>query len=199
MKTDTKRLIALWIFAIICGFLNSCGAKKTTKNESELRTKIEVIDSSKSNFNEQSAEELETNIKKEEKISVDNQDKTITIEETIEPIDSKLPASYIDKDGKKQSLNNAKKTTKSTTKNNNTKSNSEIKGSSLIKGKSNDKKFSSDHKSTKSTADIKQANQNIFIDRKAWSMWNFIWFLLVIPIYWLWKNKAKIIDKIWWL
>lgn len=199
MKTDTKRLIALWIFAIICGFLNSCGAKKTTKNESELRTKIEVIDSSKSNLNEQSAEELETNIKKEEKISVDNQDKTITVEETIEPIDSKLPASYIDKDGKKQSLNNAKKTTKSTTKNNNTKSNSEIKGSSLIKGKSNDKKFSSDHKSTKSTVDIKQANQNILIDRKAWSMWNFMWFLLVIPIYWLWKNKTKIIDKIWWL
>ena len=199
MKTDTKRLIALWIFAIICGFLNSCGAKKTTKNESELKTKIEVIDSSKSAFNEQSAKELETNIKKEEKISVDNQDKTITVEETIEPIDSKLPASYIDRDGKKQSLNNAKKTTKSTTKNNNTKSNSEIKGSSLIKGKSNDKKFSSDHKSTKSTADIKQANQNILIDRKAWSMWNFMWFLLVIPIYWLWKNKAKIIDKIWWL
>lgn len=199
MKTDTKRLIALWVFAIICGILNSCGAKKSTNTESEELVKTELSDNSKNETVEQSTIILDTNVKKNENIVVDNQDKTTTIEETIEPIDPKLPASYTDKEGKRQSLDNTKKTTKSTTKNNNTKSKSEIKEEVLIQSKASSAKKNSDHKNIKDKAEVKKGNETSTLDRKAWSIWNFAWLLLAIPIYWIWKNRAKIIQKIWWV
>jgi len=196
-------LIFSVITALVLLFaLFGCGARKVEKNRVEESTKTEIADKSKTDKLEITETKTETNIKKSEEITINNQDQSTTVEETIEPLDPNKEAAYIDVSGKKQILNNAKKTTKTTTKNNNTKTESSTKtdASEKLASKTDKKVF--DFKDIKVVGIAKKKTEDIHIKRDAVSLWNWLWFLIPIGVcYWAWKNKTTIAAKLsgWWV
>jgi len=204
MKKDTINHIMLWVIAIILGFaMNSCGARKVDKNRLEEETKTELTDTSKLAEIGNSETKTETNVKKSETVAVNDQDQTTTVKEILEPLDASKPASYTDKDGKKQDLNNAKKTTETTTKNNNTKTDISANTESVNKSEAKAKKAISVKNDIAKKADTKKVSEDIKIDREAWSVWNLLWILIPIGLIVLAvKNRMKIagwIESIWWV
>ena len=138
-----KRLNNYIKIIVLVVVLSSCGARKVIRIESKEAAKAEFSDQSKSEQTEQSQTKGEINVKKSEEVTVDNQNQTLTKKETIEPVDPTKPASYTDKDGKKQELNNSKKTIETRTQINNTKTESKVKTETLEKkeSKTNKKKY----------------------------------------------------------
>jgi hypothetical protein len=63
--------------------VTSCGARKKIHQNNRISYKIESTDKSKLTRSENS----ESNIKKSQTTTVNNQDQTTTIEETVEPVD----------------------------------------------------------------------------------------------------------------
>jgi len=203
MKRENKIHLAIWIFAIICGILNSCGARKSEKNRLTEDTKTEFTDTSKLAEIGNSETKTESNLKKLETLSISYQDQTTTVKEIWEPLDTSKPSSYTDKYGKKQDFNNAKKTTETTTKNNNTKTDISANTESVNKSEAKAKKAISVKNDIAKKAAAKKASEDIKIDREAWSVWNWLWLLIPIGlIVLLAKNRMKIsswIESIWWV
>lgn len=191
MKNQKLNHLLLWIFAIVVGLaMNSCGAKKTAITETSEAIKTETGTENDSNKKE------ESNIKKTENTVVDDKNETVTKETTYELIDSTKPGSVVDPDGRKTDLNNSKKTTRETTKKNNTKTD-------VAKASNESKKSElSDQSKSASKTGAKKANEAINIDRKAWSSLNMLWLLIPLGLLLAWLNKSKIITwakNIWWI
>lgn len=184
MKREVKIHLAIWFFAILCGVLNSCGARKAEKNRTSEASKIETSNKS---IVEKSDE---SNVKKTEKNIVDDKNETVTKETSYEPIDPTKPASVIDPDGKKHELNNSKKTTRETTQKNNTKTDNSRNSEEFHKSELSELSESG------TKADIKKADVEIKVERSAWSMWNFLWLLIPIGLYFGYKKYKY---KIWWV
>jgi len=104
----------------------SCGARKSTVDKSKEQTEINTTD----NSTKESV--TETNVKETTMVKVDDKNQTITEETTLEPADNTKESFVIEKDGTKTVLNNAKKTVRKTTKNNNT---ATIKESLIVENK----------------------------------------------------------------
>lgn len=190
LNTVFKLLATMLVISLLI-LVCSCGARKSEKTNKSVISKIETTDLSR---NDKSILE-NSNIKSSEKITINNQDQTITIEEIIEPLDILKPATYIDVFGKTEQFNNAKKTTKTTVKNNNTKSDQESKkeiGTNSVQKENQ-------QNDVKKAAQTKKNEIKKNIDREAWSIWNFAWLLLLVPVCLLWKYWGKIKEKIWWL
>lgn len=190
LNTIFKLLATLLIVSLIALFC-SCSAKKTDKTSQSEISKLEITDLSK---NDKSTV-LENNIKSSEKITVNDQDKTTTVEETIEPVDTSKPAIYTDKNGQKQELHNTKKTTKTTIKNNNTKTEIAFKKDNRTNIVQNEKQQTN----IKKAAKTKKVATAVQVDRKALPLWNLRWLLVIVPVYLVWKNWSKITSKIWWI
>jgi FtsZ-interacting cell division protein ZipA len=191
-----KLLSILFTFFLMSGIW-SCGARKVEKNRTKESTKTELTDKSKTDKSEVDQTKAETNIKKTELVTVDDQNQITTIEEVLEPLDSSKEAAYTDDSGKKQILNNAKKTTKTIIENNNTKTDVNTKTEGFAKSESQLNKKESTANNIKYNTNSKKAVELIHIKRDAWSPWNWLW--LIIPIgvcYWVW-DKYK--DKIWFV
>ncbi|MDD2820751.1 MAG: hypothetical protein PHW29_05760 [Flavobacterium sp.] len=191
MKNQKLNHLLLWIFAIVVGLaMNSCGAKKTAITETSEAIKTETGTENNSNNKE------ESNIKKTENTVVDDKNETVTKETTYELIDSTKPGSVVDPDGSKTDLNNSKKTTRETTKKNNTKTD-------VAKASNESKKSElSDQSKSASKTGTKKANEVINIYRKAWSNLNLLWLLIPLGLLLAWLNKSKIITwakNIWWI
>jgi type IV secretory pathway VirB10-like protein len=191
MKNQKLNHIILWAIAIILGFaMNSCSAKKTDKTKTSEEIKTEIVAETDIKKSE------ESNVKKTENTIVDDKNETITKETIYEPIDHNKPASVIDPDGRKTSLNNSKKTTRETTKKNNTKtgiakaSNANSKSEASTKSKSGSK------------SKAKKAAEAINTNRKAWSSLNMLWLLIPLGLILAFLNKNKITTwakNIWWI
>lgn len=193
-------VIVILIFSF---FLASCGAKKTDKTTKSEVLKMERTDKSQSEQSEQSETNIDTNVKKSETITVNNQDQTTVVEETVEPVDNTKPSSYIDTNGKKQELHNAKKTTKTTVKKNNSNTNSNSNTEASQKTDIKASKKSNSNANIKVKAAAKKIEADIHVDKKAWSLWSLSWLLVLVPvalgIKWIWNNKTKIAAKMWWM
>ena len=177
--------------------LSSCGSRKVTRTESKEAAKAEFSDQSKSEQTEQSQTKGEINVKKSEEVTVDNQNQTLTKKETIEPVDPTKPASYTDKDGKKQELNNSKKTTETRTQINNTKIESKAKTETLEKKESKTNKKKYENKNIKAKTTNEKLAQENHVDREAWSVFNFLWLLVPAAVlYYVWRNRVAIGKKI---
>ena len=180
--------------------LSSCGSRKVTRTESKEDAKAEFSNQSKSEQTEQSQTKGEINVKKSEEVTVDNQNKILTKKETIEPVDPTKPASYTDKDGKKQELNNSKKTIETRTQMNNTKTESKVKTETSGKTETKAHKKDLKNKDIKAKSATKKLAQKNHINREAWSFWNWIWLLIpAAVIYYVWRNRIAIGKKIWWV
>lgn len=185
MKTIIKILLISLFFSLIALGLISCGARKIEKSIVKEEVKSEVSDKSTTE------KQFESNIKENIVVKIDDKNKTIIEETTYEPKDPTKEAIVIEPDGSKTILNNSKKITKKTTKQNDTKS--EIKYDSEIKQKEavKDKKAI---KASSNTDVVKKASKT---EREAVSMWNWLWLLIPIGIV-VWLLR-KYTDKIWWV
>lgn len=189
MKNETKNhLLFLLLVLSIAILLNSCGARKKDATKTEQSTTVESTDKSKID----KSENTESNVKKSESIIINNQNQTTTIEETVEPIDPTKEAFFTDKEGRKQSLVNGKKTTKTTVSNNNAKS--ELKNEVAEAIKTNKKE--SEAKNIKAKAETAKKAATVHVKREAVSLWNLAWLLIPFGLYFLYQ---KFKDKIWWI
>lgn len=186
---------SLLIAALI--LLWGCGAVKKDITRTEEAAKTEIQDKSKNDKSEIAETQSETNIKKSQQVIVNDQNQTELVKEIIEPLDPTKEASYTDASGKKQVLNNAKKTTETKKEKNNTKTEAatKIDTSEKLDEKSAKKETAANNIKVKAAA--KKADEGIHVERKAWSALNLLWILIPIGIvYWIWKNKAAIGAKI---
>lgn len=179
LNTVFKLLATMLVVSLLILFC-SCGARQAEKKRTEESSKTELTNFSKID----KSENTESNIKKSESVIINDQDQTTTIEETVEPLDASKSASYTDSTGKKQELNNAKKTIKTTVKNNNTKTESAAKTEASVKI---DKK-ESEAKNSKTKAVAEKKANDLNIKRDAWSLWNLSWLLVPIVVYLGWKR-----------
>lgn len=186
MKNQNLRLVIFFAIVILLSLLiNSCSVKKD-KSTAKEEVKLEQADKSKID----KSEEINSNIKVSETTTVNNQDQTTTVEETVEPIDTSKPATYTDKSGNKQELNNTKKTTKTTVKNNNTVTDS--KKDSIATTQSSKKESEQKDLQNKAAAAKKASNLNVKKDSSI--SWSWLWVLLALVVYWLCSRyKSKII------
>jgi len=184
-----KNYLIIALLILFC----SCGAVKKDKTKTEEVIKTEMEDKSKNDKSEIAETNGETNIKKSQQLTVNDQDQTESVKEVIEPLDPTKEASYIDTSGKKQVLNNAKKTTETKTEKNNKKTESATKTDTFKKLANKSIKKESAGNNIKAKATAKTAAEAIHVDRESWSMWNLLWLLIPIGIYLVWKNKTKII------
>lgn len=179
--------IKLLIFLFVICLFVSCGARKKDMTKTTESNKIESTDKSKTD----KSENVESNLKKSEKITVNNQDQTTTIEETVEPIDASKEAVFTDAAGKKQSLVNGKKTTKTTIKSNNTKTDTAKEATEALKI---DKK-ESETKDVNFKAHDTNESVEIAVKRDAFSLWNFAWLLIPVGLYLVYRNWRLIANK----
>lgn len=189
MKNEKLNHILLGVLAVILVLaINSCGARKKNTTKTEQYTTVESADKSKID----KSENTESNVKKSESITINNQNLTTTIEETVEPIDPTKEAFFTDKEGRKQSLVNGKKTTKTTVSNNNAKS--ELKNEVAEAIKTNKKE--SEAKDIKAKAETVKKADTVHVKREAVSLWNLAWLLIPFGLYFLYQ---KFKDKIWFI
>lgn len=179
MKTIFKILIASLIGAILALFLISCGSRKVQKSESKEEIKIESFD------NSIIEKQSESNIKQTSTIKVDNKDKSITSEETFEPIDPTKEASIIDSNGKKTILNNSKKTTKTEAKKNNTET---IKESLTVK---NEKQAVKEQKVVKQVNTSKKENSSKEVEKEPFNPFQLLYFIIPLLIIYIAYRKYK--------
>ncbi|MBC7847265.1 MAG: hypothetical protein H7Y10_12310 [Flavobacterium sp.] len=185
MKINLSAIFRILLFALffsIVALCYSCGASKSDKTKTKEEIKTEASNKSTVDASD------ESNVKKTEKTTVDDQNQTTTKETTYEPIDNTKPSSIIDADGKETKLNNSKKTTRETTQKNNTKtavakaSDENHKSKTSAKSESNNK------------SSAKKAGLAVKRENKGFSFWNLLWLLIpATVIWWVWKNKTKII------
>lgn len=167
MKTIFKTLVISAILSLVWLFL-SCGARKVNKQESKEETKTELTD------NSVTEKQTETNIKTENKLTVDDKNETVTEETTYSPEDPTKEAYVIEKDGTKTVLSNAKKTVKKETKKNNT---SVVKNNLTTETKKEDEK---EKKAVKKVNVSTKENSSKEVKKEPFNVFNLLW--LIIPI-----------------
>jgi len=157
----------------------SCGARKVNKSQSKEETKTELSD------NSTIENKSETNVKTTTVVSVDDKNETVTEETTYEPVSLDTESYVINPDGSKTVFGNAKKTVKKTTKKNNTKSE--------LVSKTDELKKETEHeqKDVKAVTVSKKENSSKQIDKKAFSPFNLLWFIIPICIIYVFYRIYK--------
>jgi hypothetical protein len=186
MKNKKINHLLLWAISIVLAFaMNSCGARKTEKNRNSETTNTIATDKSVV------IEKNDSNVKTEVKTTVDDKNKIKTVETIYKPIDASKEASVTTPDGKQHKLNNAEIHTKETVQDNNTKTDQ------YVNSEETNKSSLSESKDIKSKDAIKRKEDIINIDKKAYSVFNFLWLLLLVGIIVFLYNKYK--NKLWWI
>jgi hypothetical protein len=204
LRKHTRNGLILWALILLTSFLlMSCGARKAESSKTKEAAKAEFSDQSKSEQAEQSQTKGETNVKKSEQIIISDNNQSQTIIETVQPVDPTKLATYKDKNGKLQELNNAKVITQTTTQKNNTKTGVETKTEASGKSESQSNKKGSENKDIKAKSGSEKLAKEKVVNREAWSIFNFLWLLVPAAVlYYVWKNRVKIGKKItgvWWV
>lgn len=195
-----KRLNNYIKIIVLVVVLSSCGARKAESYKTKESAKEEFSNQSKSEQTEQSQAKGEINVKKSEEVTVDNQNQIVTKKETIEPVDSTKPASYIDNEGRKQELNNSKKTTETRTEINNTKTESKAKTEASGKIESQSDKRKAEHKNIKAKSVAEKQAKAKVVNSESWNYWKLLWLLVPAAVlYYVWRNRVAIGNKIWWV
>lgn len=197
MRINLKRVFAtfcilLWL-SLICLGIISCGARNAHKEREKESSQVEVVDKSTSETKTDKKEHSESNVKKTEETIVNNQDKTVTKKVTLEPIDNTKPASYKGKDGTLHELNNSKKTTETTTKDNNTKTESKVNSEQSEKKSKDSVSSSKKNNNVEVKGKFEHKKENIDVTRGPIPVWYIIVGLLVLAlILWALKKYTKI-------
>lgn len=193
MKSNTVLHILLVLL-----ILTSCGARKAEKKRLKESLSTELVDKSETAKAEEIKVISETNVNRTTETTVNDLDETTTVKETIEPVDKTQKATYKDKYGNLQELNNAKKTTETTTKKNNTKTDISEKTAVTVKADSTSNKKESSKNDIKANSEANKATEDIKIDRKESIVLNVFFiaitiviFLILIALYKKYKSKIS--------
>lgn len=185
MKKIFRILLIALLLSLVWLLATSCGARKTEINKTKESTKTET--SNKTELDTQD----ESNIKKTENTIVDDKNETVTKETIYEPIDNSKTAIVIDNNGNKTNLDNSKKTVREIRQKNNTKTDITKASEETNKSKESEKQQFNIKSEGKKVDGAKKT------ERDQWSIW---WLLIpAVIIYLIWKNKATIASKIWWV
>jgi uncharacterized protein YcfL len=178
MKTKLILLSALLLIG--CG-----GTRKTQNEKTNVHTKDVITD------NKKTETKTDTNTKVTNNTEINKETGEVTETETLEPIDNTKPATYIDENGKSQSLNNTKKTKTKTTRKTNEKTKA---NTNVVEHKKVAETIKKDVK-TKSKAKV-QVKQKSTESNKG-NLWNWIiLMLLIVYVIWLILRSRKIVrDK----
>ena len=157
----------------------SCGARKVQKTVSKEETKSTITDNSKTESF------TDTNVKTTTTVKTDDKNETVTEETEYTPRDASKESFVIEKDGTKVILNNVKKIVRKTTQKNNTvtASNTETQESK--------KESITDQKEVKEAVASKKENISKQIDKKAFSPFNLLLFLIPIGIVYVFYRIYK--------
>lgn len=188
MTNQNIRLVILFSIAIALSVLmTSC--RSVQKKKTEQFGFSEQLEETKTS--ETANEDLNVN----KQVATQTNSETGIIEETVtyEPIDKDKPAYVVNKQGKKIELNNSKLTEKKTVSNNKTASNE--KSNIQI----NAKKEAAKQTQARQKATTKKSNNQLNVERKPIKWFAFLWFLIPLGLYLLWKNWKIIKEKIWWI
>lgn len=192
-----KNIIIFWltVFAIVY-ITNSCGARKS---ESEKTEKTEKLDYSGFFRNSGNSQEFLKSISYLTAFSVakvDNQYLKTTTKKTFTPQNPNVPASYIDPEGKKYELNNTAVTEETIIEKNNKKSEKSEK-SELVRKTDQEKRAEQEAEMQvrlKAAAEIAAAKKNT--DRQKWSLWNLLWLLVPVGLFfggkWVYEKYKKV-------
>jgi len=192
-----KKILLILFILFLSLNLTSCGARKTEskseeiKEQSQIKTNSQVVDTSTLNEN------LKTNTSTESTTKIDDKDETVVKETTYEPKDISKPAIITDENGKKIVLENVKKTTKETIQKNNKKTDNTLKSDVVssvdtkLKKESKNNSVIDNKKSTESKLDTKET------DKKPFNVMNLLWLLipigLIVIVYWVWRKYKSVI------
>jgi hypothetical protein len=186
-----KKVFIITVFMLPTIMLvTSCGTRKVEKTRAEESSKTEVL------TNSIVEKEEDTNVKKKEITTVDDKTETTTKETIYEPIDPTKSAFIIEANGTKINLENSKKTVRETSQK------KDIKKENTIKSVVNSKIKALEKVQSESISNSKKKSEIIKIDKKSWNVWNLFWLLIPAALYWIWKNKTKIIEWFvgaWWV
>jgi len=170
----------LWIASLLFIWLIwGCGARHVQKSESKEETKTELTD------NSVTEKQIETNIKTETKLTVDDKNESVTQEESYEPIDPTKEASVIDSNGKKTILNNSKKVVKTEAKKNNTISELVNKTDELKK------EADKEQKAVKQVNESTKENNSKEVKKEPFNVFNLFWFIIPIAIIYIFYRIYK--------
>ena len=177
-------MLSIAIFASLT--LVSCGSRHSTVDTSVSKAnetgKTNSVDASK-------IETATNNNLKVDKKTEYNKDTDELIEtETFTPIDPTKLATYIDDDGKTQTLDNTSKTKTKTRRSINEKNKDDTSSDLSNKSTVLEQKdvVTNSMYNKQSQVEVKHKETE-----RTSSYWWLLWLLLLIPLYLLWKNKSK--------
>jgi len=176
-----KKLNIIWfcLAYVLMVSTCSCSARKVQKSVSKEETKSTVTDNSKTEL------VIDTNVKTTTTEKTDDKNETVTEETEYAPQDASKESFVIEKDGTKVILNNVKKIVRKTTQKNNTVT------ASNTESQESKKKSITEQKSARQVLDSKKENSSKQIDKKAFSPFNLLWFLIPIGIIYVFYRIYK--------
>lgn len=178
-------------------WLVSCGARQKEKSSSSDSSKMERAEVLNSEKESNSKSNLESNIKKTNETIVDDKNQTVTETVTVEPIDPTQPSSYTDENGKKQDLNNTKKTKTKTIQNNNTKASSRSQENGHTKLSEESTEQEKAKSTSKENLQVDKETDDLNLKRESFPIGWIIFSLVVLAgICWIWYRSK---NKVWWV
>ncbi|PIF32987.1 hypothetical protein CLU81_3557 [Flavobacterium sp. 9] len=180
----------------ILSVVSSCGARKSnvSKNEEKVKTDFSGIFRNSGNSHEILNQDF--NLKKWSFTNLTDQ-KDIQIEETsIEPIDISKPASYIDPNGKKHILDNAKIVSKKTNDKSSNNSQNSQHSEEFLKTKQEKTAEQKTELAAKIKAEAKKKEAKKETNRQAISLWNFLWIIIPVILFFAGRSVYKKYKKV---
>lgn len=178
MKNTLKTLIVLALLSLVWLFL-SCGSRKVQINKQKEETKTELTE------NSVTEKQIESNIKTETKLTVDDKNESVTTETIYSPEDPTKEAYIIEKDGTKFVLGNSKKTVKTETKKNN------IQTEQFGKTEQLKKEAEKEQKSVEQVNTSTKENKSKKAEKEPFNWLNLFWFLIPIAVIYYFYRKYK--------
>lgn len=188
-------LFWLTVFAIVY-FSNSCGARKSDSEKTEKSEKIDYSGFFRNSGNSSEFLNQNLNLKKSYSSNTDDQSEFETDELTVAPIDPSKPAAYTDPSGKKHILENSKMTNKKGNQKNKIVSGNSGNSEKTVKTDLEKKEENKSEIEASVTAAAKEKAVIKNTTRQQWSLWNFLWLLVPVGLFfggkWAYNKYKKV-------
>lgn len=186
MNLDLKRVFAILVLMLLTALLFlplvGCRAKKT---ESQKKEEIKTQDFSgifRNSWNSYEFLDFEKNLKINSLTTFDEENETTTISKKYSPINSAIPASFIDENGKKQELNNTNYTEEKKTEKNKRNSQNSQNSQEILKSESKKKLNASESEEIKKKAAAKKSAEADKVDIQQWKFPLWIWIVIILIV-----------------
>lgn len=184
-----KLLFILVLFSVL-----SCGSRKKDSSKKEESIKTDFSGIFRNSGNSQEFLNLDFNFTKSSLTKGEQLFESEKEEFSIKPIDPSKPATYTGPNGKKHVLENAEMTNKKGKGISKTKSEKSENSQEFLKAELQKKAEQKAELEAKIIAEAKKREADLHLDRKAFSLWNLLWLLIPVGLFFVIKffvNKYK--------